>query len=235
MALQWLLIVAGLVFLAILAVNHYVRASPTAMARGLRNLAVAVVVMVGLLLVVTGRLPWQSLAVLLFLPVANLLFSRRRGGAGWQRPEAGQSSEVTTRFLRMTLDHDSGELDGTVVTGAFAGRALSSMSLDELRALAAEVSSDTDSLNVLAAYLDRTHGAAWRESMDGAGDKPAAAPGGAMTREEAYKVLGLSAGASEEQIRAAHRKLMKLSHPDHGGSDYLASKINEAKDLLLGN
>ncbi|UCH76063.1 MAG: DnaJ domain-containing protein [Rhodospirillales bacterium] len=134
----------------------------------------------------------------------------------------------------MTLDHDTGELDGTVLEGVFKGRVLSSMVLDELRSLANEVSSDTDSLNVLASYLDRTHGEAWRDSADGAGGAAPSGSSGPMTRDEAYKVLGLQPGASEKEIRSAHRRLMKLSHPDHGGSDYLASKINEAKDLLLG-
>jgi curved DNA-binding protein CbpA len=55
-----------------------------------------------------------------------------------------------------------------------------------------------------------------------------------MSRSEAHKVLGLEEGASEEQIRAAHRRLIIQTHPDKGGTNYLAAKINEAKDVLLG-
>lgn len=235
MALQWLLIVLGLLFLAVLAVNYFVRANPATMARALRHIAVGAVTAIGLLLIATGRLPWQTAIGLLFLPVIIALFTRRFHPGPERNRATGQSSEVRTRYLRMVLDHDTGELDGEVLEGAFMGRALSSMSLNELQSLVGEVSEDADSLNVLGAYLDRAHGDEWRRSHDGAGTGEAASRSGAMTRDEAYKVLGLSPDASEDEIRAAHRRLMKLSHPDHGGSDYLASKINEAKDLLLDN
>jgi hypothetical protein len=64
---------------------------------------------------------------------------------------------------------------------------------------------------------------------------PRERPTSTMSRAEALKVLGLGEGASEADIRAAHRKLIVSNHPDKGGSDYLASKINEAKDVLLGS
>jgi hypothetical protein len=56
---------------------------------------------------------------------------------------------------------------------------------------------------------------------------------GVMSRQEALRVLGLSQGASPEQVRAAHRQLIKKLHPDHGGSSFLAQQVNDAKQVLL--
>jgi DnaJ homolog subfamily C member 19 len=71
-----------------------------------------------------------------------------------------------------------------------------------------------------------------------AGPRPTAgasrqASSAAMTRTEAWAVLGLQPGATEAQIRDAHKRLMRGAHPDNGGSDWLASRINQARDLLL--
>jgi len=60
-----------------------------------------------------------------------------------------------------------------------------------------------------------------------------AKPAAGMTRDEAYQVLGLAPGATPDEIRAAHRRLMLGAHPDHGGSTWIAARLNQARDLLL--
>lgn len=67
--------------------------------------------------------------------------------------------------------------------------------------------------------------------------RPRPQPGpasGRMTPEEACAVLGVRSGASEADIRAAHRRLMRAAHPDGGGSDWIAARVNQARDVLLG-
>ena len=54
-----------------------------------------------------------------------------------------------------------------------------------------------------------------------------------MRHEEAYQILGLQPGASEEEVRAAHRALISRIHPDRGGSTHLAALVNRAKDVAL--
>ncbi|MBV9992659.1 MAG: DnaJ domain-containing protein [Alphaproteobacteria bacterium] len=77
----------------------------------------------------------------------------------------------------------------------------------------------------------------WMEpgARDAPDDEPPRRGKVTMSRDEALKVLGLPPDAGEDAIRAAYRRLMQQNHPDKGGSDYLASKVNEAKDVLLGD
>jgi len=129
-------------------------------------------------------------------------------------------------------------MDGEVLEGPFAGRRLSDLGLDELlRMLELYRDQDGQSAAVLEAYLDRERGPDWRDQDQGgpaAGGTGSARPaGGPLSEAEAWAVLGLEPGADAAAVRDAHRRLMQKLHPDRGGSDYLAAKINEAKRVLL--
>jgi hypothetical protein len=130
----------------------------------------------------------------------------------------------------MVLNQDTGGLAGEVLSGTFSGARLEHLSLTQLRALLAEATAaDEPSVRLLETYLDRTH-PEWRDVRDGAERRQQS---GTMNRDEALQVLGLGRGADPSQIREAHRRLMTKLHPDQGGTDYLASKINAARDILL--
>ena len=94
---------------------------------------------------------------------------------------------------------------------------------------------------MLETYLDRRFGDSWRgddeagsESGGSAGGGNGGNASGPLTESEALDILGLEPGASREEIIQAHRRMMQKVHPDHGGSNYLAARINEAKECLLG-
>jgi hypothetical protein len=165
-------------------------------------------------------------------------FPHPGGGTGPQGKSAG-STRVSTEWVEMTLDHSSGAMNGRVLKGAYAGKNLDALSLDDSLKFYLEASpGDTETANLLATYLDRRFGADWRPQADRArrsSHETHARPDSGMSRSEAYAVLGLRPGADDEAIRAAHRKLMLKNHPDLGGSSEAAARINEAKDVLLGH
>lgn len=234
-----LLLAAGL----LLFLWWFLRTPPQRVARALRRGGLVLAIGVVVLLAATGRLHWifallgalipvvLRLVQVLPLPLLQRLFAGLQRARATARSAAGQRSEVETRFLRMTLDHDSGEMNGVVTDGRFTARRLDGMDLGELLALLDECRVDDASAAVLESYLDRVH-PDWRDTAEATGHT--GSTGAAMTEQEARQILGLQPGASREEIVAAHRRLMQKLHPDHGGSDYLAARINEAKDVLLG-
>jgi DnaJ domain len=155
-------------------------------------------------------------------------------GFNWGKAKSpGQKSRVATSLLAMELDHDSGTMDGEVLAGPCKGKRLSALTHEELVSFHGLCKRTSDqSLPLYEAWLDRAQ-PEWRAAWGG-GAQSAPSGGGAMTRDEAYAILGLKSGASDADVKSAHKRLMKDFHPDKGGSDYLAAKINAAKDVLLG-
>ena len=185
-----------------------------------------------LVLVLSGRAHWLLAPLAALLPFLRGWLSARTAAKPKAAPAGGQTSTVHSKFLRMTLDHDSGDINGEVLAGRFKGQSLNQLDLDALLQLLDECRDDEESLALLEAYLEREHGDSWQQSSGGDRQPSASAPGD-MSRTEAFEVLGLPPGASEEEIVDAHRRLMQKLHPDRGGSAYLAATINLAKETLL--
>lgn len=214
-------------------IKSFANAQP-AQVRGLiRKLGgIAVIAFAGFL-TLRGEL---NIAIPLFMLGLGLMGQQAMfpNGMPWQRKTPGQASRVSTSLIAMQLDHDTGRMEGEVLAGALRGRKLSSLSLSEAQLLHRDCAAAPDqSRALLEAWIERSH-PEWRASWNSgsAGASPATASP-KMTRAEALAILGLKDGATPDAVRAAHRRLMKTAHPDLGGSDYLAAKINEAKEYLL--
>lgn len=237
-----LVILIGILIALFLALRWFTRSNPASVSKALRRLGLAALVALGLWLVLTGKVaglfavaaglaPWIMRA----LRLHSMWKSVGRMGSRTAQASPGNKSSVQTRFFRMSLDHDTGELDGEILEGPGKGSLLSQVNFEQAMDLWSRAQVDPPSLQVLESWLDRTW-PDWREKA-GAGpgsEQPSAAGTGAMTRDEAWEILGLQPNASADDIKAAHRRLMRMVHPDHGGSTWLASRINQARDLLLG-
>ena len=195
--------VVGVVILTLMGKMHWIGAALT-----------------GLLVATRQVLP----LVVRFLPVLGSL--RSQGSA------AGKQSEVVSRILKMTLDHDSGDLSGVILEGPHKDWLLDELDrqqLDELMAFCQQ--EDADSAQLLKSYFEQRFPG--DDNQSEGYEQPSGGGSSGLTHAEALSLLGLVEGATREEIIAAHRALIQKLHPDRGGSDYLAAKINEAKDFLL--
>jgi len=211
---------------------------------------IAGVVMV-VLMAITGRLPILFAGLAFLFPLLrrvlpSLLMGRLSGlmGSGQAKAKPGNQSHVSSDILKMTLDHDSGDMTGEIVKGPMAGRALADLAESEFIGLLQYCrDQDEDSARLLETYLDRRFGDSWRtddpagddRAQNGAQDseRESSNSSGTLTDSEALDILGLAAGANRDEIVLAHRRMMQKMHPDRGGSNYLAARVNEAKERLL--
>lgn len=183
-----------------------------------------------LILVLTGRAHWITAALAALLPALRNAF-----GIGlralplwrlWRQHGPGFAPRFRTAALEVQIDLQSGAIDGSVLQGRHAGQRLGALSRAQLDELLAELAADDRrSRWLLNAYLARRFG-----------QRPETPPPAVDTtdEDEAWRILGLEKGASREQILRAHKRLMQRLHPDRGGNDYLAAKVNAARDRLLG-
>jgi len=223
---------AGLIWLA----TWLNRSSPTQRGQALKLILLYGVVGFLVLMVVTGRVHWLFALLGAAVPwLQRALLARQawRIFKSNRKPAAGNRSKVETSYFLMILDHDTGDLTGEVTRGAFAGRSIDDLSLDELLTLLNECrSADPQSAALLEAYLDRNYSDTWR-NQDQSQGAPPSSPTGPMSRSEAAEILGVSEDSPPDTITEAHRRLIQRLHSDRGGTDYLASLVNQARDILL--
>src|ERR1051325_8415183 len=191
------------------AANPVVLARTIKIGGGVLALAVAaftgakgeLVVAIPLGLFGAGLLGWSPFGASGFSNIGGLFGSSTRRSPG-------QTSQVRSQYLDMTLDHDSGELTGRILAGPHAGRSLDEFDLAQLAAMMTGF--DAESVALLESYLDRRVPPRRQDAQgDTARGQSRAAPSGKMTDEEAYQILGLQPGAGRNDTSRAHRALMK--------------------------
>ena len=224
-----------LLVVALLAISVLRRRPDLLRHPAVRSIAIGIATL-GLMYLST-RFHW-SILFLGLAPIIPRLWAGLNRAKAARGPTRGSTSRAEADWLRMTIDHDTGKLNGEVLSGTFRGRTLDSLAPGELLTLLSECRrNDSESARLLAAYLDRRLGGDWRRGEPN--EEPTGDPHGAgtadvpMTVPQALQILGLERDATREAIVDAHRRLIQKLHPDRGGSSYLAAQINRAKDMLL--
>ena len=196
----------------------------------------------GLVLLVLGliavaiigiRFHW-GIGLVAALPLLFRAWRQLQAMSGRYSPTPGQTSTVETDYIRMVVDLDSGEMNGTVLQGSHAGAAIDELDLESLLSLLEECRDrDPQGARVLETFIERKFPDAFDGEEHAAEPPPGRDPSSHITRSHALEILGLEEGASDDDVVEAHRRLMQKLHPDRGGSDYLAAQINRAKEVLL--
>lgn len=231
--MQSLILGLAALVVALLLIQRFTRANPAIMARQLKVAGGVLALIAAVAFFVRGGV--NQAAILAMVGAWLLGWGGGFGGLGRATKSAGQTSSIATGTLEVELDHDTGAITGRVLKGMFEGRAIESLKPVEIALLWRDCQfHDPQSAQILEAYLDRMH-PSWREDMARGEREMGSGADGRMTLDEAREILGVEEGASDDEIRRAHRELMLKLHPDRGGSTYLASKVNEAKDVLLGD
>ena len=189
------------------------------------------VLSISVILVISGRMHWVGAGLAALIPLGKTFLAfgfralpiLRLLGRFKTSP-----SQFKTKSLNVTINFSNSQMDGEVLIGDLAGKKLSELSDEQLESIATQLKDiDRESYALLYAYRMR-RGNAGQQNEDGFN----AESFNGLSESEAYEVLGLDQTASKEEVIKAHKRLVQRLHPDRGGSDYLAAKINAAKDRL---
>lgn len=222
------------VFLIYLGVKHFRKLPSDQKKPFIVKWLVYLTIALLILAFVTGRIHWLGalaaglLGVLKFgashfirfLPILRFLQSKRSFG----------NPVFRTANLEIHVDLNSGAMSGRVISGEFEGKDLSTLEKTELDSLEAKLKeNDKRSYYLLRVYRQRT-------STSQGGDGSASSNYQSVSDpsiEECRLMLGLPETFTQKEVDRAYKSLMQKLHPDRGGNDYLASRINRARDMLI--
>lgn len=176
----------------------------------------------------TGRMHWLGAAFAALLPLMKIgMNTLGRVLPLWMNHTGGVAS-FQTEHLNVKVHIQSGTVSGDIINGPHSGRDLDDLSSSELN----ELESYYQDIDKKSYYLIRLKLKRGSQEQSNQAQPPSF---GTPSREEALQILGLAGEPEESEIKTAHKKLINRVHPDKGGNDFLASRINQARDVLLNS
>ena len=228
-----LLIGAAIIFVLFSMIRKYQKAPPAERRSWLIKIVLSVVVIAVIIGAMTGRVPIIAGIVAAGATLAKF-------GLRWGLPlakmwfaKSGGNARFKSQYLHITVNFASGQVAGEVIEGEFKGQSLANLSDETLSQLLTEFQQkDKKSYYLLAAYM-RSRGFHQYQQNQQQDAHTAHVADGKISVDEALEILNLAPMPTKKEVISAHRKLMSKLHPDKGGSDYLAARVNEAREVLL--
>ena len=227
-----LLLALGLIFLLFRAMHSYKKMPPAKKKAFILKCVLFGAAGLLILGVVTGRMHWFGAVIAALLPML-------RFGAGaftrvipfWLH-RTGGVAPFKTPYLDVTVVIQQGTLTGTILQGPHQGKRIEDLNDKELEELEFFYKDKDVKSYYLIKYGRRAFSGATQNkgSNQSQNQTPTFAD---PSREEALQILGLNGDPTKEDVIQAHRRLINRLHPDRGGSDFLAARVNQARDILL--
>lgn len=231
-----LLISAAIIFVLFSMIRKYQKAPPQERRSWLIKIVLSIVVIAVIIGAMTGRMPIIAGIVAAGATLAKF-------GLRWGLPlakmwfaKSGGNARFKSQYLQITVNFASGQVAGEMTKGEYQGQSLANLSDDTLSQLLSEFQqTDKKSYYLLAAYMRSRgfHQQGQHQQHQQQDGHSANTGGGAISVDEALEILNLAPMPTKKDVIRAHRKLMSKLHPDKGGSDYLAARVNEAREVLL--
>jgi len=187
-------------------------------------------ILICLIAVLTGRLHWFGAVFAGVLAAARFGFSTMIRVLPFLKMFGNSdllgTPEFETEFLKVQIDLQSGKISGIVIAGPHAGKSILDLSSDEIDELSKHYQAHDKKSFYLIRVIQQRNGRTFDQ-------EPSYPSVGDPSVDEALQILGLTPNPNKKDVITAHRSLMQKLHPDRGGNDYLAARVNLAKEVLI--